>query len=99
MALYSASEFTGFSDSYAVLVGSSDVIVTCSVDIILPTGITQQVFDTLSTALKCTHFMEQPKLCSLPPNEAVTIINLRSEVLILENTYIYQKMMNSCVFN
>ena len=35
MALYSASDFTGFSDSYAVPAGSSDVRFTGSVDIIL----------------------------------------------------------------
>ena len=50
MALYQASYFTGFSDSYAVPAGSSDVIFFGSVDSILPTGIIQQVFDTLSTA-------------------------------------------------
>ena len=49
MALYQASGFTGLSDSYAVPAGSSDVILTGSVDLILPNGITQQVFDTLST--------------------------------------------------
>ena len=58
MALYQAGDSTGFSDSYAVPAGSSDVIVTGSVDLILPTGIIQQIFDTLSTALKCIHFME-----------------------------------------
>ena len=42
--------------------------------------------------------MEQQKLYSLSPNEDVTIINLRSKLLILENTYINQKMINSCVF-
>ena len=62
MALYQASDFTGFSDSYAVPAGSSDVIFTGSVDIMLSTGITQQVFDTLSTALKCIHFMESTKI-------------------------------------
>ena len=56
MALYPASGFTGFSDSYAVPAGSSDVISTGSIYIILPTGITQQVFGTLSTALKCIHY-------------------------------------------
>ena len=40
MALYSASDFTGFSDSYAVPAGSSDVISTGSVNIVLSTGIT-----------------------------------------------------------
>ena len=82
MALYSASDFTGFSDSYAVPAGSSDVIFTGSVDLILSIGIAQQVFGTLSTALKCIHFMEQQKLYSLSPDEGVTIINLRSELMI-----------------
>ena len=42
--------------------------------------------------------MEANKLYSLSPNEDVTILNLRSKLLILENTYINQKMMNSYVF-
>ena len=56
MALYQASDFTGFSDSYAVPAGSSDVIFTGSVDLILPIGITQQVFDTLAIAFKMYSF-------------------------------------------
>ena len=98
MALISASDFTGYSDSYAVPSGSSDVIFSGSVDLILSTGITQQVFDSLSSALKCIHYMEASKLYSRSPNEDITIINLRSKLLILENTYINQKMMNSYVF-
>jgi hypothetical protein len=98
MALLNASDFTAYSDSFAVPAGSSDVIFTGSVDLILSTGITQQVFDTLSTALKCIHYMEQNKIYSLSPNEDITILNLRSKLLILENTYINQKMMNSYVF-
>ena len=82
MALYHASGFTGFSGSYAVPAESSDVIFTGSVDLILPTGITQQVFGTLSTALTCIHFMEQQKLYSLSPNEDVTVMNLRSILLV-----------------
>ena len=62
MALYQARGFTGFSDSYAVPTGGSDVIFTGSVDLILSAGITQQVFDTLPTALKCIHFMESNKI-------------------------------------
>ena len=83
MALYSASDFIGFSDSYAIPANSPDVIFTGSVDLILPTGITQQVFDALFAALKCIHSMEQQKLYSLSPNEDVTIINLRSKLLVL----------------
>ena len=41
MALYQGSDFIGFSDSYAVPAGSSDVIFTGSVDIVLSTEITQ----------------------------------------------------------
>ena len=63
--------------------GGRDVIFTGSVDILLSAGTTQRVFGTLSTALKCIHFMEQQKLYSLSPNGDATIINLRSELLIL----------------
>ena len=41
--------------------------------------------------------MEQQKLYSLSPNEDVTIINLRSKLLILENACINREMMNSYV--
>ena len=43
MALYQASDFTGFSDSYAVPAGSSDVIFTGSVDQILEHDITKYI--------------------------------------------------------
>ena len=42
--------------------------------------------------------MEANHLYSLSPNEDVTVLNLRSKLLISENTYINQKMMNSYVF-
>ena len=82
MALYSAGNFTGFSDSYAVPDGSSDVLFTGSVDLILPTGITQQVPDTLSTALNRIRFTEKQKPYSLSPNEDVIIVNLMSKLSI-----------------
>ena len=58
MALLSASDFTGYSDSYAVPSGSSDVIFSGSVDLILSTGITQQVCGSLSSALYSLHGIE-----------------------------------------
>ena len=88
MVLLNAIDFTGFSDPYAIPANSTDVIFSGSVDLILSTGITQQVFYTLSTALKCIHYMEINKLYSLSPNDDITIINLRSKLLILEYTYI-----------
>ena len=42
--------------------------------------------------------METNKLYSLSPNGDITIITLRSKLLISESTYINQKMMNSYVF-
>ena len=97
MALLSASGFIGYSDSFAAPAGFNDPIFAGSVDIILSTGITQQVFDSISSALKCIHYMEYNNLYSVSPNEDVTVLNLRSKLLILENTYIKQKMMNSYV--
>ena len=98
MALLSASDFNVYNDSYAVPSGSNNVIFSGGVDMILSTGITQQVFDTLSTASKCIHYMESNKLYSLSPHEDITILNLRSKLIILENTYINQKTTNSYVF-
>ena len=98
MALLSASGLTGFSDSYAIPASSSDVIFSGSVDLVLSTGITQQVFDTFSTCLTCIHYMESNKLYSLSPKEDITIIYLMSKLLIVEDIYTNQKMMNSYVF-
>ena len=98
MALLTASDFTGYSDSFAAPAGFNVPIFAGSVDLILSTGITQQVFDTLSSSLKCIHYMEANTLYSLSPNEDVTVLDLRSKLLILENTYTNQKMMNSYVF-
>ena len=78
MALYRASDFSGLSDSYAVSSGSGDVMFSGSADLILSTGITQQVFNTLSTAMKCINLMASNRLDSLSPNEHITIVNIRS---------------------
>ena len=84
MALLSASDFNGYSDSFASPAGFDDPIFAGSVDLILSTGITQQVFDSLSSALKCLHYMEANSLYSLSPNGDVTILNLRPKLLILD---------------
>ena len=58
MALLNASGFTGYWAAYAIPSGTEDVIFSGSADLILSTGIAQQVFDSLFSALKCTHYME-----------------------------------------
>ena len=82
MALFSASDFIGYTSTFAGPSGVSDVLFAGSVDLILSTGITQQVFGTLSTALKCVHYMESNKSYSLTPNEDVTILNMRGKLLL-----------------
>ena len=52
MALFSASDFTGYTSTFAVPSGIGDVLFAGSVGLNLSTGITQQVFGTLSIALK-----------------------------------------------
>ena len=52
MAPLSACDFTGYSGSFAAPAGFNDPIFSGSVDINLSTGITQQAFDSLSSALK-----------------------------------------------
>ena len=95
MALLNASDFTGYSDSYSAPAGFNGPIFSGSVDLILSTGTTQQVFDSLSSALKYIHYTEANN--SLSPDEDVTILNLRSKLFILEHICINQKMMNSYV--
>ena len=102
MELLTHSDFNGFSATVALPSDNInpvflETIFTGSVDIILSTGVTQSVFDQTSTAIKCIHYMESNNLYSLSPNEDITIINLRYKLLILENTYLNQKMMNSYV--
>ena len=52
MALLTASDFLGFSDTFAIPAGE-DVLAVFkgSVDLELSTGITQRVFDSFCTAL------------------------------------------------
>ena len=74
--------FLGTRNSFAAPAGFNDPIFAGSVDLILSTGIIQQVFDSLSSALKCLHYMEANNLYSLSHNEDVTVLNLRSKLLI-----------------
>ena len=83
MALLSGSDFFGYIDSFASPAVFNDPVFAGSVDLILSTGITQQVVYSLSSALKCIHDMGSNKLYSLSPNGDITIINLRSELLSL----------------
>ena len=98
MALYVAADFSGYSSTWPVPSAETDPLYTGAVTIILSTGVTQTVFDALSTAMKCIHYMDSNNLYSMTPNEDITIINLRSKLLIFENTYTNQKLLNQFSF-
>ncbi len=98
MAILNLFDFDNYSSTYAVPAYVTTALYNGSVDMILSTGVTVQVFENLSTMLKCIHYMDSNNLYSMSPNEDITILNLRSKLLILENTYLNQKMMNSYVF-
>ena len=98
MALLQSSDFDIYVFAWSVPIQDGIQVFTGSVGLVLSTGITQLVFDKLSTAVKCTHYMETNKLYSLSPNEDITIINLRSNLLILENAYINKKDELTCIY-
>ena len=89
MALLQSSDFDIYIAAWSVPVQDGIQIFTGSVDLFLPTGVTQLVFGRVSTALKCIHYMETNKLYSLSPNEDITI-SLRSK-LRSKNVYINKK--------
>ena len=60
---------------------------------------TETVFDSLTTALKCLSFMNSKNMHYLMAGDDITAIDCQTELLILENTFTNQKMINSYVFS
>ena len=58
MALLQSSGFEFYVAAWSVPVQDGIQVFTGSVDLVLSTGVTQLVFDGVSTALKCIHCME-----------------------------------------
>lgn len=69
-----------------------------NVTIITSDGVTRTVFDTLPTALLCLNYMRSRKQYYLQASDEITIINCETKLLIVENTFLNQKLMNSFVF-
>lgn len=66
--------------------------------LILSDGTTQQVWDVLSTGLKLMDYMNSKSMYYLAANDYITIINCGAKLLVLENTLLNQKLMNSFEF-
>ena len=84
MALLQASYFVNYIAAWSVPVQDGIQVFTGAVDLVLSTGVIQKSFDRVSTTLTCIHCIDTNNLYSLSPNEYITIINLRSKLLILE---------------
>ena len=93
MALIKASDFDIQIAAWAVPIQDGIQIFTGSVDLLYRLELTYQRLIEYQTALKCTHYTEANHLYSLSPNEDVTIINLRSKLLILQNAYMLLLIM------
>jgi len=99
MALFDSTDFS----TYTVDVPSSEAGNTLTdngnVSIIKSDGSTQIVFNSLETALKCLNFMNARNQYYIIAGDDITIVNCQTKLLILENTFINQKMLNSYVFS
>jgi hypothetical protein len=99
MALYVAGDFSSYSSSWAIPSDyDGDPLYTGAFTLILSTGVNQEIFDALSTGMKCIHYMSANDLYTMMPNEDVIIVNLRAKLLVFEATYINQKLLNNYVF-
>ena len=58
-------------------------------------GTTVIVFETIELALKALNYMNSNNLYYILADEDITIINLQVKLLILENTFINQKLLNT----
>ena len=98
MALFTSTSFTG---STAVAPSGSllSAIAAVDVSIILSDGSNKMVFDSVTTAMQCLTYMNGRNMYYMAANDDITIVNIQTKLLILENTYINQKMMNSFVFS
>ena len=97
MVLFTATDFP--SSTVDTPVGETPpVLDTGVISIIKSDGIVEQVFDTLTTALTCLNFMNSRGQYYIMGGDDITIVNCQTKLLILENTFINQKMLNSFVF-
>ena len=97
MVIFTSSDFTGYTTDTPV--GASSLIDTGSITLIKSDATTETVFDSLTTALKCLNFMTSKNMYYLLAGDDITIINCETKLLILENTFTNQKMINYYAFS
>ena len=98
MTIFTSSDFTGYTVD-TPNGQSGNPIDTGSITLIKSDATTETVFDTLTTALKCLNFMNSKNMYYLMAGDDITIVNCQTKLLILENIFTNQKMINSYVFS
>ena len=101
MVIFTSSDFTGYTVSTPLLetLAGGTLIDTGGITLIKSDATTETVFDSLTTALKCLNFMNSKNMYYLMAGDDITIITCETKLLILENTFTNQKMINSYVFS
>ena len=95
MSIFDNTDFAG--STIDVPVGETIIVDNGNINIIKSDGVNQIVFNSLSTALKCLSFMNSRGQYYMAAGDDITILNLQTKLLIVENTFINQKLMNSYV--
>lgn len=96
MSIFNDTDFA--SSVIDVPVGESgNVTDNGNISIIKSDGVNQIVFNTLTTTLKCLNFMNSRGQYYMAAGDDLTILNVQTKLLIVENTFINQKLMNSYV--
>ena len=98
MTIFTSSDFTGYTvDTPSGQSGNPTD--TGAITLIKSDATTETVFDSLTTALKCLNFMNSKNMYYLMAGDDIAIVNCQTKLLILENTFTNQKMINSYVFS
>ena len=97
MTIFTSSDFTGYTPSQPS--GAPSLTDTGSITLIKSDATTETVFDSLTTALKCLNFMNSKNMYYLMAGDDITVVNCQTKLLIVENTFTNQKMINSYVFS
>ena len=87
------------SSSSVIVTTTTQPVSTSSVNLIMSDGSTNTIFDSVATGLKLLEFMNSRNQYYLQASDDVMIINVDGiKLLIVETTFMNQKLMNSFTF-
>ena len=87
------------SSSSVIVTTTTQPVSVSSVNLIMSDGSTNTVFDSVATGLKLLEFMNSGNQYYLQASDDIMIINVDGiKLLIVETTFMNQKLMNSFTF-